>query len=138
MYWQSGGWWLVDWEFRVQSHEGLEVWQRSIDLVDTIYAITDGLPTSERYGLSSQMQRAAVSVPANIAEGAGRDSTKEFLRHLLIARGSLAELTTFLVIVQRRQFTPPKMLTDANEQCGTVGRLLSGLQRSLRNKLAQQ
>jgi four helix bundle protein len=76
----------------IRSHEDLEVWRRGIELVDAVYDICKELPTDERFGLVSQMQRAAISVPANIAEGCGRQSTKDLLRHLSIAQGSLAEL----------------------------------------------
>ncbi|WP_146568128.1 four helix bundle protein [Posidoniimonas corsicana] len=119
----------------MKSHEELEVWQKAIDLVDSAYGIAVGLPDQERFGLISQLQRAAVSVPANIAEGAGRDSTKEFLRHLSIARGSLAEVSTFFVIIERRGYASPETLNAARALLDQVGRLLSGLQRYLRKKL---
>jgi four helix bundle protein len=119
----------------MDSYEELEVWQRAIDLVDDTYDLVKKLPSDERFGLVSQMQRASVSVPANIAEGWARDSTKDFLRHLSIAKGSLAELTTFWVIVQRRGFVPEPQLSKIRAKSSSVGRLLSGLQRALRNKL---
>lgn len=88
----------------MSSHQDLEAWRSAIGLVDMVYDLAKQLPTDERFGLISQMQRAVVSVPANIAEDCGRDSTKDFLRHLSIARGSLAEVPTFLVIIRRRGF----------------------------------
>ncbi|OFW39443.1 MAG: four helix bundle protein [Acidobacteria bacterium RIFCSPLOWO2_12_FULL_60_22] len=82
----------------MKSYKELEVWQRAIELVTDIYAVSRGFPPSERYGLASQMQRAATSVPANIAEGWGRGSRKEYLQFLKIARGSLMELETHIVV----------------------------------------
>ena len=82
-------------------HYDLKVWQLAMDLVTDIYAMTKYFPDSEKFGLSSQMQRAAVSVPSNIAEGAGRESTADFMRFLVIARGSLSELETQVLIAQR-------------------------------------
>ncbi len=78
----------------VKSYRDLETWQKAMDLVQEIYLETKSFPKEETYGLSGQMRRAAVSIPSNIAEGQGRDSTKEFLHHLSIAYGSLCELET--------------------------------------------
>ena len=119
-----------------RSHEDLEVWVRAMDLVDRIYELSKLLPADERFGLVTQLQRAAVSIPANIAEGCGRDSTKDLLRHLSIAQGSLAELKTLLAIVVRRRFVPSQHSELSRQEAGTVSRLLVGLQRSLRRKLA--
>ncbi|BBO32681.1 four helix bundle protein [Lacipirellula parvula] len=117
------------------SHEDLEVWQLGIDLVDAVYDVCLSMPAAERFGLISQMQRASVSVPANIAEGCGRGSTKDLLRHLAISQGSLAELRTLLLIVQRRNFVAAEELEPVDALASRVGRLLVGLQRSLRKKL---
>lgn len=119
----------------MSSHQDLEAWRSAIDLVDMVYDLAKQLPTDERFGLISQMQRAVVSVPANIAEGCGRDSTKDFLRHLSIARGSLAEVSTFLVIIRRRGFATSLEMDEINAQLDKVGRLTAGLRRSLRSKL---
>ncbi len=78
----------------MRQHQHLRVWQDAMDLVEAVYALTATFPQAERYGLASQMQRAAVSVPSNIAEGAARGSKPDFLRFLYIARGSLSELET--------------------------------------------
>ena len=85
----------------VRKHQQLRVWQEAMDLVVAIYSMTSSFPSVERYGLASQMQRAAVSVPSNIAEGAARGSKPDFLRFLHIARGSLSELETQCQIAQR-------------------------------------
>jgi four helix bundle protein len=117
------------------SHEDLDVWRAAIELVDGVYDLSAQLPPSEKFGLVSQMQRAAVSVPANIAEGCGRDSTRDLLRHLSIAQGSLAELRTLLVIIRRRKFVNDDELVALDAFAARVGRMLVGLQRSLRAKL---
>ncbi len=84
----------------VRSYGELKVWQTGMQLSRQVYQLTRSFPNHEMYGLSGQMQRAAVSAPANIAEGHARNSTKQFLHHLSIARGSLAELETFLILAQ--------------------------------------
>jgi four helix bundle protein len=83
-----------------RKHHELKVWQEAITLVKEVYRITVNFPHTEMYGLTSQMRRAAVSIPSNIAEGAARKSTNEFLQFLAIARGSLSELETQLVITK--------------------------------------
>lgn len=85
----------------MKSHKDLEVWKRSIDLVEVIYKLTQGFPKSEQFSLSVQMQRSAISVPSNIAEGSGRMSRGDYIRFLYIARGSLLELDTQLEIAKR-------------------------------------
>ncbi|MBI5934372.1 MAG: four helix bundle protein [Chloroflexi bacterium] len=82
----------------VRSYRELKVWQKGIELVKLVYGLTQGFPKSEIYGLASQMQRAAVSVPSNIAEGQGRQHTGEFRQFLYIALGSAAELDTQLIV----------------------------------------
>jgi four helix bundle protein len=85
----------------IDTHKDLDVWQVAMDLVVSTYAMTRNLPTSEKFGLISQMRRAAVSVPSNIAEGAARGSPADFARFLVIARGSLAELETQIALIER-------------------------------------
>jgi four helix bundle protein len=87
-------------------HHRLDVWRDAIALVEAVYRFTSAFPTDERYGLTSQMRRAAVSVSSNIAEGAARRSRKEYLHHLSIARGSLSELETQLLISTRLELAP--------------------------------
>ena len=117
------------------SHEDLEVWRLGIDLVDAIYDMCLSMPAAERFGQISQMQRASVSVPANIAEGCGRDSTRDLLRHLAIAQDSLAELRTLLLIVKRRNFVATDKLESVDALASRVGRILVGFQRAFRKKL---
>jgi len=87
-----------------RKHQQLDTWKEAIALVEAIYRLTDGFPPEERFGISSQMRRAAVGIPSNIAEGASRGSTREYLRFLDIARSSLVEIETQLVISRRLGF----------------------------------
>lgn len=119
----------------MRSHEDLRVWQLAIEFVDLIYEATTRFPNDERFGLISQLRRAAVSVPANIAEGAGRETTKDFLRHLSIAQGSLAEVNTLLVIADRREYVTGAEFNHARAEAEAVAKLLMNLRKSLRKKL---
>ncbi len=120
----------------MQGHRELIVWQKAMDLVVAVYRLTKLFPKTEVYGLASQMQRAAVSVPSNIAEVHGLKQTQAYARHLAIANGSLTELETQLEIAQRLGY-----LTAENEsvinQAREVGRMLAGLRRSLQSHLAR-
>ena len=109
------------------TYRDLKVWQRSIDLAESVYRITTGFPASEMYGLSSQMRRAAVSVASNIAEGWGRRSRKEYGRFVLVARGSNDELQTQLVIAERLGFGSAEQFVEANALSDEIGKMLSGL-----------
>ena len=99
------------------------------------YALTGCFPKSELYGLSSQLQRAAVSIPSNIAEGAGRGHRREYIRHLGIARGSLFESETQIIISQRLGYTTPEQIAPLLDLVAEVGRMLHGLIASLERKL---
>ncbi|HET9699620.1 MAG TPA: four helix bundle protein [Burkholderiales bacterium] len=110
----------------------LSVWQLAMDLAESVYHLTLRYPKSEIYGLSSQLQRAAVSIPSNIAEGHARDSTKEFLRFLSVAQGSLAELETQLILSGRLNYLDQNQLTPLLEKSREVGRMPHGLQHALR------
>jgi len=115
------------------THKDLEVWKRSIDLVVEIYNIAKVLPSDEKYGLISQLKRSAVSIPSNIAEGAGRSSTKEFIRFLDIANGSLSELETQLIIVKRLNLHETEELIDT--KIVYIRKMLFRLKESLKRKL---
>lgn len=91
---------------RVDNHQDLRVWRLGMELAADVYRVTALLPVEERYGLTSQLRRSAASIPANIAEGAGRHSTQEFARFLSIARGSLAELETHVLLCEQLQLLP--------------------------------
>lgn len=112
-------------------HRHLAVWQKSNDLVEAIYRATAEFPKAEVYGLSAQMRRAAVSVPANIAEGAGRWGAAEFQRFLSIARGSLGELEALVELSLRLSYVTPAVANQLLSQIDEIGRMLVGLRRSL-------
>lgn len=116
---------------RLASHRDLHVWQKAMDLVTACYRLTASFPKMETYGLASQLQRAAVSVPANIAEGKGRAKTGAYLQHLSIAAGSLAELDTHLGVAQRLGYISEDQLTEITGKLEEVGRMLTGLRKSL-------
>jgi len=116
----------------IKSYRDLETWQTAMDLVAEIYGVTKSFPKDELYSLTSQLRRAAVSVPSNIAEGQGRDSTKEFLHHLSIAHGSLCEVETQLLIAQRLEYLTREESERLASLAASVGRLINGLSRSLR------
>jgi len=105
-----------------------------MDLVVEVYRVAKSFPTEERYGLTAQLRRAAVSVPSNIAEGRGRFGLRGFLYHLSVATGSLMELETQLLIAARLEYLKPEQARTLLEQIGEVRRLLAGLVRSLRTK----
>lgn len=117
-----------------RSHRDLKVWQISLDVTEALYRLTTNWPKHEQYGLVSQVRRAAVSVPANIAEGAGRRTPGEFLHFVGIARGSLAELETLLIVARRLDYinepTHRAVLGDLLE----LGRMTTGLIRSLEER----
>ena len=117
----------------VQSYRELIAWQKSVDLVEEIYRITKCFPKEETYGLTSQMRRAAVSVPSNIAEGQGRSSRGEFCQFLGHAKGSLFELETQVVISARLGYLSSQEANGLLESIHEVGRILSGLLASLVN-----
>ena len=110
-------------------HEQLEAWKFSMRLVKAVYQMTAAFPAEERYGLSQQMRRAAVSIPSNIAEGAGRNSAKEFLNFIGISRGSLAELETQLQLAVMLGFAAPDH--QVFELADSTGKLLTGLHKTL-------
>lgn len=118
----------------VKSHRDLIVWQKSMDLVVACYQLATKFPTSENYGLSSQLQRAAVSVPANIAEGHGRGSTKAFINYLWIANGSLTELETHVLIAERLGYLQSAEVEPVIQATHEIGRMLVGLRRSLESR----
>lgn len=113
-----------------RAHHNLEAWKRALALVKTVYTSTASFPKSELYGITSQMRRAAVSIPSNIAEGAARETTPEFLRFLYIARGSLAELETQILIATDLGYLKDAESLKANIY--QVSALLDGLIRSLK------
>lgn len=114
-----------------RNYRDLFAWQKAMDLVVKVYEIIKGFPKEEIYGLTSQLRRAVVSIPSNIAEGQGRHSAKEFPRFLSIAHGSLREVETQLLIACRLAYLAEEELKPLLELCGEAGRLTQGLSNSL-------
>jgi len=115
-----------------RAHHKLVVWQKSLDLAQTVYLVTKKFPKEEIYALTNQMRRAAVSVPSNIAEGAARASNKEFLHYLSISRGSLSELETQIMVAKRVGY-----ISDIEiilNEIESIFSLLGGLMKSIKEK----
>ncbi len=116
----------------MSSYKDLLVWQKSIQLVTEVYRLSKTLPKEEVYGLVSQMQRAAVSIPSNIAEGHDRNSDKEFSQFLCIARGSLAELETQLIIAKNLDYINQEQMTYISNNCYEIGKMINGLLKRIK------
>jgi four helix bundle protein len=119
----------------VRSYQDLLVWKRGIDLVEAVYRVSAQWPASEAYGLTGQIRRASVSIPANIAEGHGRGSDKELARFIAISRGSHCELETHLIIALRLQFLAQAEFQQIQSISQEVGRLLHGFSKRLRTDI---
>jgi four helix bundle protein len=117
-----------------KDYRDLEVWQLAMNLVVECYRLTTAFPKSELYGLASQLRRAAVSVPANIAEGQARQHVKEFVQHLSIAQGSLAEAETHVQIAERLHYINDDQVQDILARTDRVARMITGLKKSLQDK----
>jgi four helix bundle protein len=117
----------------ILSYRDLDVWKNAMDLVEAVYKVTADFPAEEKYGLSSQIRRCAVSVPSNIAEGFMRKSTKEYIQFLYISLGSLGELDTQLEISNRLKYISNQ--ESLNKQTLIIRKQLYGLVKSLKNKL---
>jgi four helix bundle protein len=113
----------------------MDVWQKSMDLVSSIYLITKTFPKDETYTLTNQMRRAAISVPSNIAEGRAKRTTRDFMRFINIASGSIAELETQLIIGERLGYMSQEQSQSLLEIVDHVGRMLNKLHASLERKL---
>lgn len=115
-------------------YKDLIAWQKGMDLVAKIYDATQSFPSHEQFGLTSQLRRAAVSVPSNIAEGKAHYSNRDFVRFLRHARGSLAEIETQVLIAQQRKYLNTETATNLSQKIAELGRILSGLINSLRDE----
>ena len=115
----------------IRSHKDLRVWQKAIELVVVIYELARWLPKTEQYGLISQLQRAAVSIPTNIAEGNSRGTRKDYARFVDIARGSASEVETLLTVVVKLGMIDQDNTTQALTLTDEVGRMLTGLKLKL-------
>ena len=118
----------------VQSYSDLIVWQKALALAVDVHRLSESFPRSERFGLTSQLRRAAVSIPSNIAEGAARRTTRDLISFLYIARGSLAELETQLLLARQLGYLDDTGLEQMRPGLKEVGRLLNGLIAGLRRR----
>ena len=116
----------------IRTYRDLVAWQKGVDLTDLVYRITRTFPADERFGLVSQMRRACVSIPANIAEGYGRAAKQEYIRFVQIARGSLFELQTHVEVARRQGWLGDSDLTKFQAHAEELDRIVSGLLRSLK------
>ncbi|HEV2604989.1 MAG TPA: four helix bundle protein [Microvirga sp.] len=115
----------------IESYRDLRVWREAMDLAEFCYKLTGSFPRREIFGLSAQLRRAAVSVPANIAEGYGRDSTGSYVQFLKVAQGSLKELETHLILSARLEFAASAEVDAALDRCEMIGKMLRALIRSI-------
>ena len=120
---------------KIYSYQDLDVWQRSRKLVKIIYELTDTFPKSQQFGLCQQMQRAAVSIPSNIAEGQVKRATRDYIRYINIALGSLAELDTQILISFDLGYTSLAITENIRNDCSIIGRMLNKLIGSLKKTL---
>lgn len=120
----------------MRNYKELQVWQRAKNFAVNLYGVTEKFPRTERFGLTSQIRRAASSVPANIAEGWGRQSTKEYIQFLTVARGSLMELETHLIIAGDLLYLKPNQLEESQREVEGIGQMLNRLIRALQARRA--
>ncbi|HEY9822633.1 MAG TPA: four helix bundle protein [Candidatus Sericytochromatia bacterium] len=118
----------------IRSYRDLQVWQEGMNVAQACYRVTRGFPKEEIYGMTSQIRRAAASIPANIAEGYGREYRAEYIQFLRIAQGSLKELETHLLLTVRVELTTTQAVHPILNQCDSLVKLLRALIRSLQNK----
>ena len=122
----------------ISSYRDLRVWQGAMALAESCYPLTCRFPKEELFGLTSQIRRSAASVPANIAEGHGRENTQSFVQYLRIAQGSLKELETHLLLSERVGVVSRTEVEASMSQCEAVGKMLRSLIRSLQQKVAKR
>jgi len=116
----------------MRPHHNLDVWKNSIGFVTKIYKLTSSFPEEEKFGLISQLKRASVSIPSNIAEGAARESKKEFCNFLSIAQGSSSEVETQLTISNKLGYLDNKKFNETLRELDGISKMLTGLKKSLR------
>jgi four helix bundle protein len=126
--------WLYQLEKKTSTYKDLIVWQKSIQLITDIYALTKTFPMDERFGIVSQINRAVISIPSNIAEGWGRELSKNYLQFLRISRGSLMETETLILIAKNLDYINEKDFYQINEKIEEVGKILQGLIKSIQHK----
>jgi len=117
------------------THKDLNVWKKGIRFVTSIYKITEQFPKSELYGLTSQIRRASVSIPSNIAEGSARNHNKEFIQFLYIALSSAAEVDTQLIIAENLDFIKHEERTLLSDELTEISKMLQGLIKTIKNRI---
>lgn len=117
----------------MNKYEDLVIWKKAMLLVELIYALMKELPNDEKFGLISQIKRCSISIPSNIAEGAGRNSNKEFIHFLSIANGSTTELETQLMLAERLQFLSQKQVEPTLSICKEIKKMNYALQKSIKH-----
>ena len=117
----------------MNDYKRLKIWSKSLDLAERIYSVYEELPQIEKYGLNSQMKRSSVSIPSNVAEGGGRNSTKEFLHFLSIANGSTCELETQLILSKRLKLIQEKSINEILGLCKEIKNINFSRQKSLKS-----
>lgn len=115
----------------IRSYRDLVVWQEAMNLAETAYRVTASFPKEEAYGLTTQLRRSAASVPANIAEGYGRDSSGAYVQHLRVAQGSLKEYETHLLLAERVGLVEREILEPLLSKAELIGKMLRSLIRSI-------
>ena len=115
----------------IRSYRDLTVWNTAVQLTLEVYHITESFPQSERFGLTSQLRRAAVSIASNIAEGHARSTRGEYLNFLSVARGSTIEVEVQLYLAEQIGYVQSPTLTNARSYCDAISRMISGLRRAL-------
>ena len=115
----------------LKHHRHLAVWQKAMALAEEVFRVSRSLPATERFGMTQQMRSAAISIPANIAEGKGRTQPRDFARFISIARGSAYELDTYFVLAQRCRYLSTEALAPMEEKLDEIRRMLTGLLRRL-------
>lgn len=122
-------------ENKINTYKDLIVWQKSVALVTSIYSITKDFPTEEKFGIVSQLNRSAVSIPSNIAEGYGRQSSKNYLQFLKIARGSAMETETLLIISKNLNYINDSDFEKTTNELEEVSKMLQGLINKINQKI---
>ena len=121
----------------INSYKDLNVWQKSMELARIVYSIVKLLPREELYALSDQMRRAVISIPSNIAEGYYRNSTRDYIRFLSIAKGSLGEIETQLMLCEDFGYLKNEQITPALRKCDEIGKMLTMLINNLLSKISK-
>jgi four helix bundle protein len=119
----------------LKSYKDLIVWQKSVEVATDLISLSENFKKRSLYPLFDQIQRSAISIPSNIAEGSGRDSTKEFIRYISISYGSLCELETQLLIASKTKVIDTETFEKFSERISEIAKMLNGLEKNLKKKL---